>query len=74
MSLEANRYRLWTGYQTLKGAWEYALRHWKDQVRREFDRDFWSNLEPRISHAVTSIDQLSQVVAQAKQDCGEEPA
>lgn len=71
MNLDTSRYRLWNGYQTLLAAWQDTARHWRDQVRQEFDQKHMAGLGPRVFAAVTAIDQLSQVLQRARQDCGD---
>lgn len=71
MSLDASRYRLWSAYQALQAAWDDTQRHWHDQVRQEFDRKYMADAGPRLFAALAAIDQLSQILLKARQDCGD---
>jgi len=57
--------------QKLGLAWEEVQTGWNDSVSREFERDHLTPLEPRIAAALRAIDQLSEVLTRAQQDCRE---
>lgn len=71
MSLDAGRYRLWNGYQTLLSAWDATQRHWRDGVSQEFDRKYLAPLAPSMHAALASLDKLEQLLSRVKQGCGE---
>lgn len=63
--------KLRSAAQKLGLAWEEVQAGWNDSVSRDFERDFIAPLEPRIAAALRAIDQLSEVLTRAEQDCQE---
>ena len=55
--------------QKLGLAWEEVQTGWNDSVSRDFQRDYITPLEPQIAAALRAIDQLSEVLTKAEQDC-----
>ena len=55
--------------QKLGLAWEEVQTGWHDSVSRDFERDYIAPLEPCIAAALRAIDQLSEVLTRAEQDC-----
>jgi hypothetical protein len=69
VSLDTTRYQLHTALKTVRLRWEDTCDHWNDGVRRQFDREFWSHLEPAVQAAISALDKLAQVMGQLKQEC-----
>jgi hypothetical protein len=69
MSLDTGRYQLYSSFKTLNVRWEQTILHWQDSVRRDFEEDFWNQLEPRVQQTLGAIDRLGQIIARARQEC-----
>ena len=69
MSLDTGRYQLYSSFKTLNTHWEQTLLHWQDSVRREFEEDFWNQLEPRVQQTLGAIDRLAQIIARVRREC-----
>ena len=71
MSLATGRYQLASASKTLQGHWELAQRQWRDEVREEFSREYWDEMERRLNSLLTAIDRFDQVIHQARNQCGD---
>jgi hypothetical protein len=67
--LDTGRYQLYSTFKTLTVNWERTLLHWQDDVQREFEEDFWNQLEPRVQQTLAAIDRLGQIIARVRQEC-----
>lgn len=70
MSLDAGRFKLHTAWKVLNERWQASRMSWNDSVRDEFDREFWSEVEPTVRSTLAAIDRLGQVLGAMKQECG----
>jgi hypothetical protein len=70
MSLDAPRYKLNSSMKALRARWEEVAELWNDPVRQRFEESCWRHLEPAVTATTAAIDELSRVLAQARQDCG----
>jgi len=64
--------RLADAMDSLQTAYREASEHWDDQARRQFATEYLEPLEPRFRRAIEAVHRLSQVFAQAEQQCGDE--
>ena len=71
MSLDTGRYQLYAALKTLRERWEDTKETWQDAVQMKFADDVWEPVEQHSQAALSAIDRLSQVVARARQDCGD---
>jgi hypothetical protein len=71
MSLDTGRYQLYAALKTLRERWQDTKETWQDPVQAKFAEDVWEPVEQLSQAALSAIDRLSQIVARAKQDCGD---
>jgi hypothetical protein len=69
VSLDTSRFQLYNAFKALRFRWEDTCRYWNDGVRRDFEKDFWNNVEPSVLAAVSAIDRLAQVIEELKKAC-----
>ncbi len=51
----------------LQRDWDTVAALWNDPNRQQFEREFWESYEETIRPILKAIDQLGQVIDQAKQ-------
>ena len=71
MSLATGRYQLASASKSLNEQWDLVQRRWRDEVREEFTREFWDEMQRRLNSLLTAIDRFDQVMHQAKNQCGD---
>ncbi|MFN4258895.1 MAG: hypothetical protein ACK4RK_06325 [Gemmataceae bacterium] len=71
MSLGTGRSRLYASLEALRHRWQQTQELWTDSVRRDFEENHWEPLEQQVVDVLHAIDQLAQVLAQAKQECSD---
>ena len=49
--------------------WEEGCIYWTDDVRKQFYKDFLDPLEHQVRATLQAMDQLSQMLVNAAQDC-----
>ena len=69
MSLDTGRYQLFSTFKTLRAHWEETCVHWQDEVRQDFEEQYWQALEPRVQATMAAIDRLGQLINRARQEC-----
>ncbi len=69
MSLDTGRYQLFSCFKTLRAHWEETCAHWQDEVRQDFEEQYWGALEPRVQATMAGIDRLGQIIGRARQEC-----
>ncbi len=69
MSLETSRYQLHSTLKTVLLHWDETCRLWNDPVRREFEADYWNQLEPGVMQALSALEKLAQVIGRLRQEC-----
>jgi hypothetical protein len=69
MSLDTGRYQLFSSFKTLRAHWEETSTHWQDDVRKQFEEQYWSALELRMNGTMAAIDRLGQIIVRARQEC-----
>lgn len=55
--------------KNLRLKWEDSAGHWNDDVRRSFDEEYLSPLEAQVRATLQAMEQLSQMLISARQDC-----
>jgi hypothetical protein len=70
MSLAVSSSQLNDALDTLKVRWHEARRLWRDAVRKDFEENFWEPLVPQVESALQAIDQMEQVLAKMRRECG----
>jgi hypothetical protein len=69
VSLETSRYQLHSAFKTARLRWEDTCQQWNDGVRQDFEKDFWSHVEPTVLGTLSALDRLAVVIAKLKQEC-----
>lgn len=69
MALAAGRAKIYDGLKNIRADWDSVQRVWNDPVRRDFEENFWAELETQVDATLRSIDRMSQVLIRMKQDC-----
>lgn len=69
MSLETQQQRLRRALAALEREWEAAGLHWRDAVRQEFARKYWTPLPPLVRAALSALERLGQAKTQCAKDC-----
>jgi hypothetical protein len=53
-------------------AWKATRRDWDDDAARWFEREFLDPVSPKIRSAVSAMDKLASLAAQAERDCNDD--
>ncbi|MGE3808299.1 MAG: hypothetical protein AB7K24_26865 [Gemmataceae bacterium] len=69
MALDTGRGKIYDGLKSLRADWDSVQRVWNDPVRRDFEENFWKELEVQVDATLRGTDRLSQVLIQMKRDC-----
>ncbi len=70
MSVSAAKAKLAQAIRDIRVAWDMARPLWRDQVAQDFERQVLYELERDIRTAQGAMEQLGDVLGQAKRDCG----
>ncbi len=69
MSLNVGSSKLNDSLKELRARWEDTRAQWQDEVARDFEEHHWRPLESQVQATLQGIDQLAQVLTQARQEC-----
>lgn len=67
-SLEILNNELQESWQMLRQRWQATTEIWEDVVRRQFEKEFWQPLESQTRLTQVNLEQLAQVVTEAKRN------
>jgi hypothetical protein len=71
MSLAVSSSQLNDAIDTLKARWNETTPQWRDVVRKDFEEKYWEPLLPQVESTLQAIDQMMQVLAKMRRECGE---
>jgi hypothetical protein len=66
-SLNTTAAQLETAWKRLRQRWEDTKTVWNDPVQRHFEKEYWTPLEGQTQATLKELEQLAQVIAQARQ-------
>jgi hypothetical protein len=69
MSLSVGQIQLQEAYKELRLKWAEARSYWDDAMSRDFEQQHIAPLERQIKAALAAMEQLGEVVWQARRDC-----
>ncbi len=72
MSAVSAKASLIDAMKELRRAWDRAKGAWDDQAARRFEEDVLRELEPRVAAALKGIDQVIELSASARRECGDD--
>ena len=72
MSLAVSSTQVNDALDTLRVQWDRTTPLWRDVVRKDFGENYWEPLLPQVESALKSIDQMMQVLAKMRRECGQE--
>jgi len=73
MSLSTGRIQLHSAMKTAKEHWEEVRLAWHDQVSAEFEETCLLPLQTQVQVTLRAIDQLSAILVQMHEECGDQP-
>ena len=71
MKLSTGRGKLHLGLKKLKIRWEQARTQWTDHTADEFEENHLQAWEPKLQATLRGIEQLSEVLGKAEQECSD---
>lgn len=69
MSAQTALAKISRGRKDLAVAWEMLRRQWRDEQAQRFEKDIIQNLDTDLRQATAGLEQLNEVIRQAKRDC-----
>lgn len=69
MSIQAGQRTLKKAYEQLQHRWQRTEEGWNDATRVEFARQYLEPLEPRVHSAISGMERMGAMIAQARRDC-----
>ena len=69
MSLSVGSSKLNDALKELRARWEDTRARWQDEVAQDFEDHYWQPLEIQVQATLRGLDQLSQELARAHQEC-----
>jgi hypothetical protein len=69
MNLHDHKAKLRFSAQKLKLRWDETQTQWSDAVSRDFELNHIETLEQPLGAALRAIEQLSEILGRAEQDC-----
>jgi len=69
MSLSVGSSKLNDAIKELRAHWEDTHGRWQDDVAQDFEDHYWQPLEIQVQATLRGLDQLSQELARARQEC-----
>jgi hypothetical protein len=69
MSLSVGSSKLNDALKELRARWEEARALWQDEVAQDFEDHYWRPLEVQVQATLRGLDQLTQELARARQEC-----
>ncbi|HEY8506186.1 MAG TPA: hypothetical protein VIL46_16485 [Gemmataceae bacterium] len=73
MNLDAGRSQLYSALKTARQRWKDTGEAWADLTRQEFEEQVWGPLESLSAEALRAIDELAQILTQARRECEAAP-
>lgn len=73
MSLSTGRIQLYSALKTAKEHWEEVRVAWHDSVSADFEETCLLPLEQQVRTTLRALDQLSAILAQMHEECGDTP-
>ena len=68
MNLATGLTQLHGALKTLRLHWEDTKPEWRDQVRHDFEENYWTPLELQVQAALQEMDRLSALMARMQQE------
>ncbi len=72
MSLSVAKANLMDAVKTLRLRWDKAREAWDDTAARQFEQEFLAHLDAKVLAAAKGLDQVAELTAQVKRDCGDD--
>jgi len=69
MSLSVGSSKLNDALKELRARWEDTRARWQDEVAQDFEDHYWQPLEIQVQATLRALDQLTQELARARQEC-----
>ena len=70
MSLSSGRNMLNGALKDLLVHWDETRRRWNDPMSQALEKLFLQPLEPQVRNAAGAMEEMSQLIAQIRKDCG----
>lgn len=65
-SLSMTMSQLDSAWRVLRQRWESTREVWDDKVRRDFEKDYWTELESQVQATQREMERLAQVIDRAR--------
>ena len=72
MSLSVAKANLMDAMKILRLRWDRARASWDDAAARQFEQEFIAPLDAKILAAAKGLDQVADLTAQVRRDCGDD--
>lgn len=72
MSAQVAKAQMLDALKKLRAKWQHVRGLWDDDAARAFERDFIDSLEHRLMAAAKGIDHVTELMARAKRECGDD--
>jgi hypothetical protein len=72
MSLSVAKANLMDALKTLRIRLQKAANDWDDDTRKQFEEEFIAPLDAKIQAAAKGLDHVSDLIAAARRDCGDD--
>ncbi|MEM1165424.1 MAG: hypothetical protein AAGI30_03945 [Planctomycetota bacterium] len=69
MSLTVPQSRLSDAYDALLINWDHTKEKWRDDARRQFEKDFVDPASPAVKSALTAMSSISEHLVAARHAC-----
>ncbi|MFG0330998.1 MAG: hypothetical protein ACF8PN_14000 [Phycisphaerales bacterium] len=69
MSISTGRAKLESARHNLLRSWNRVTAHWNDPVAKDFESRYVELMDERIRRALSSIEEIADVLARARRDC-----
>ena len=69
MRVGSSRSMLYDAQKTARARWDAVCDIWNDPTRQEFEENTWVPLDRQASEVLRSMDQISILFAQIRQEC-----
>lgn len=69
MSIQSGQRTLKKAYDTLLHRWQRSEEGWHDATREEFAQRYLEPLDPRVRSAISGMERMGSMIAQARRDC-----
>jgi hypothetical protein len=72
MSVNVAKAQMMDALKQLRTRWSRIRESWDDETRRRFEAEFIEPLEAKVLTATKGLDQVSELIATVRRDCGDE--